>query len=206
MTGPAEALWAFAALCLIVELTPGPNMTYLLLLSAGTGRRAGFATVAGIACGLLLVAAASALGLSALFSAAPVSIELLRWAGVGYLFWLAAATWRGTGAAPHGDRQELPHDLRYFRHGLVINLLNPKAAIFYISALPQFIVAGMPVAPQVASLTLCSVLIATLVHAALVLAAGSLRPLFADPQNSLKLRRTMALLLAAVALWLALDR
>ena len=88
-------LLTFAVTCLLLELTPGPNKAYLALLSAGKGRRAGFAATLGVALGLLVVGLAAALGLTALIASSRTLYEALRWGGVLYLLWLAYEGWRG---------------------------------------------------------------------------------------------------------------
>src|SRR3954465_1575458 len=80
-------LLAFALTAFIIEITPGPNMTYLAALSLSHGARTGFAAVAGIALGLMSYGIAAALGLAALIDSSPLLYELMRWAGVGYLVW-----------------------------------------------------------------------------------------------------------------------
>jgi threonine/homoserine/homoserine lactone efflux protein len=82
---PLETLSIFALTCLVIELTPGPNMAYLVVLSAGHGRRAGFAATLGIALGLLIVGIGAALGLAALISSSRLLYEALRRGGVAYL-------------------------------------------------------------------------------------------------------------------------
>src|ERR1700730_756944 len=101
---------AFALTCLVIELTPGPNMAYLAVLSAGNGRRAGFAATLGIALGLLIVGVGAALGLAALISSSRLLYEALRWGGIAYLLWLAWDGWREatetSPASTDGDRLE----------------------------------------------------------------------------------------------------
>ncbi len=77
-------LAAFAGTSLIIELTPGPNMAYLAVLSLSSGRKAGFAAALGVALGLMIVGFAAALGLSAVIIAVPVIYDVLRWTGIGY--------------------------------------------------------------------------------------------------------------------------
>ena len=84
-----EILAASTLTCFVIEVTPGPNMAYLAVLSAVKGRRAGYAATAGIALGLMIVGFATALGLAALISNSYLGYEVLRWGGVAYLFWLA---------------------------------------------------------------------------------------------------------------------
>lgn len=188
----------FALASLLIELTPGPNMTYLAIVSAAEGRRAGFATVAGVALGLGIIGLVAAFGLAEAIQASPLLYEGLRWAGVLFLLYLAWDGWRAgaevvlTGAATHK---------KHFRRGLITNLLNPKAAVFYVAVLPTFIDAGRPVLSQAVSLTLIYVLVATLVHAAIVLLAGMLEPFLNDPRREQLARRVLSVLLALVALW-----
>ena len=189
--------FSFAAACLLIELTPGPNMTYLALVSAGDGRRAGFATVAGIAIGLAVVGLIAAFGVAELIQASDLLYEGLRWAGVLFLLYLA---WDGWRSAAGVEAEGVPHS-SYFRRGLVTNLLNPKAAVFYIAVLPTFIEAGRPVLGQTLTLSAIYVAVATLVHAVIVLMAGTLEPFLNDPRRERIARRVLSALLAVVALW-----
>jgi hypothetical protein len=81
-----EILLAFTATCLVIEVTPGPNMAYLAVLSASKGRRAGFAATLGIALGLLIVGLAAALGLTAIITNSRWVYEALRWGGVSICY------------------------------------------------------------------------------------------------------------------------
>ncbi|WP_417497245.1 LysE family translocator [Maricaulis sp.] len=194
------ALATFAFTVLVIELTPGPNMAWLAVLSVSEGRRAGFAAVAGIALGLTVVAAAAALGLGALLEQVDWLYETLRWAGVAFLVYLGLEGWLKANA-----RQETPEhqsNLRYFAHGFLINALNPKAALFYVSVFPQFIRPDAPVAPQAAMLAVISVSIATLIHLGIVALAGSARRFLEDPKRHRIFQRTLSLLLIGVAIWL----
>ena len=194
---PTSTLFSFALASFLIELTPGPNMTYLALVSASEGRRAGFATVAGIALGLATIGLAAAFGVAQLVSASPLAYETLRWAGAAFLLYLAWDGWR------HGaqvEAEERPHGT-YFLRGLATNLLNPKAAVFYVAVLPTFIDAGQPVLRQTVTLTLTYVAVATLVHAGIVALAGAAEPFLNDPRRERVVRRTLSALLAAVALW-----
>ena len=131
---------AFALTCVIIEITPGPNMTYLAALSLTNGIRTGFAAVAGIALGLMTYGVIAAFGLAALIDNSPLLYGLLRWTGVAYLLWLAWESWASEREASpdvidgNDDRPGLA-----FRRGLITNLLNPKAAVFYVAVLPEFI-------------------------------------------------------------------
>ncbi len=196
-----QTLLSFAVTCFAIEITPGPNMTYLAMVAATQGRRAGFAMVIGIALGLLIVGIAAALGLATVISAAPLLYELLRWAGVAYLLWLAWEAWRNgaEGAISESTQNGL------FQRGLITNLLNPKAAVFYVAILPTFIEPARPVLAQTVQLSIIYVAIATVIHTCIVMLAGALRPLLDDRQRTGHIKRLMALVLVAVAVWFALG-
>ncbi len=189
---------SFALASTLIELTPGPNMAYLALISASEGRRAGFATVAGVALGLGIVGIVAALGVAQIIQASVLLYEGLRWAGVLFLLYLAWDGWRqGTDVVSAGDRPDGQHFLR----GLVTNLLNPKAAVFYIAVLPTFVNPLKPLTAQTMLLTMVYVGIATLIHGLIVLLASRLQPFLTDPRRERIARRTLSALLALVALW-----
>ncbi|WP_339746393.1 LysE family translocator [uncultured Maricaulis sp.] len=197
------SLLTFAFTVLVIELTPGPNMAWLAVLSVNEGRRAGLAAVAGIALGLGLVGLAAALGLGAVIERSDMLYGLLRWGGVSFLFYLAWEGWREAGeTAPVEASQGLR---RYFLRGFVINILNPKAALFYIAVFPEFIDPAGPVAQQAVMLAAISVLIATLIHLAIIALAGSARLLLDNRPRRLIVQRALSLLLVAVALWLLVS-
>jgi len=94
---------------------------------------------------------------------------------------------------------------RHFRDGLVINLLNPKAGLFYLIVLPDYIQQDLPALPQAIGLTAISVGIATLIHVVIVILAARAAGWLSSPQRTLWFRRGLALLLAMIAIWLFLD-
>ncbi len=200
MAGTLGFVWT----CLLIELTPGPNMTTLAVLSASRGRRAGIAAGLGVALGLAIVGALAGLGLATAIEQSRLLYEALRWAGVGYLLWLAWEGWQDAVVDPPvlaGGPAEM--DLRHFRQGLITNLLNPKAAVFYVSILPTFLDPARPLLRQSLLLTAIYVGVATSIHLAIVLAADQTRTLLGDPRRHRLIRRALAILLALVALWLA---
>lgn len=199
-----ETALAFALTSLIVELTPGPNMAWLALLSVERGRLAGLAAVAGVALGLLLLGLAASLGLGPLIADHRWLYETLRWGGVAFLLYLAWDSYRQSRRPlePGGTSEHLGV---YFRRGLVTNLLNPKAALFYVTVLPNFIdPARSPVAQQV-WLAGLYVVVATAVHAAIALLGGQLQPLFATERSRRVLGIAAAVLLVAIAVWVAVT-
>ncbi|MCU9850222.1 LysE family translocator [Defluviimonas sp. WL0024] len=193
---------AFLVTSAVIELTPGPNMAWLAIVAAGEGRRPGYAAVAGVALGLGIVGIAAALGLATMVAASPLAYQALRWGGVLYLLWLAWDGWRdaGDGIAHLPDRAPLG---RYFRRGLITNLLNPKAAVFYIAVLPGFADPAGVVLVETLTLSMAYVAVATAIHAAIVTAAGLARRVLDDPARSRMVRRALSLTLAGIALWFA---
>ena len=194
-----EGLPAFLLTALLVELTPGPNMAWLAIAAAGEGARVGLSAVAGVALGLSVIGLGAALGLTALVETSPLLYQTLRWGGAAYLLWLAWDGWRGSEAeeAPLDGREG-----RAFRRGLVTNLLNAKAGVFYYAVLPTFLAPGGPVLEQTVTLTLAYVAVATGVHAGIVGLAGQARRVLANARQERRLRRGLSVALAGVAVWL----
>jgi threonine/homoserine/homoserine lactone efflux protein len=192
----------FIITCLVIELTPGPNMAYLAVLSTFTGRRAGFAATLGIALGLMIVGLASAFGLAAVIANSRLLYEGLRWAGALYLLWLAWEGWRGEQETSPSNATWPTKHSKYFVRGLVTNLLNPKAGVFYVAMLPTFLDEVRPVLSQAVTLAAIYVSVATAVHLAVVLTADAARPWLEDRQRSGIVRRVLSLLLVAIAVWL----
>ncbi len=193
----------FVLTSFIVEVTPGPNMGTLAALTLERGRNAGLAAVAGVALGLAIVGVLAALGLAAAISQAPALYQALRWGGVLYLLYLAYDAWVSAAASidpafePRGNGS-------FFLRGLVINLLNPKAAIFYVAILPNFIDLGRDsLLAQNLTLVAVYVAVATTVHSGIVLLAAWLRPALVAGAGEMLVRRSLAVLMALIALWFA---
>ncbi|MFA7413095.1 MAG: LysE family translocator [Rhizobium sp.] len=136
----SSSLIAFALICLGMVLTPGPNMIYLVSRSICQGPAAGLISLGGVALGFVFYMLMSALGITVLVMAVPFAYDALKLAGAAYLLWLAWQALRPGGRSPFQVR-DLPKDSprKLFMMGLVTNLLNPKAAVLYLSLLPQFI-------------------------------------------------------------------
>ena len=133
-------LLAFTLICAAMVCTPGPNMMYLVSRSVAQGPRAGLVSLAGVGAGFALWMLAAVLGLTALMLAIPFAHDALRLAGAAYLLFLAWGMIRPGARSPFAP-SALPHDTpaRLFTMGLATNMLNPKAAVLYLSLLPQFI-------------------------------------------------------------------
>ena len=151
------ALFVSAAFVLLA--IPGPAVLYIVSVSVEHGRRAGLTAVAGIHVGSLVHVAAATVGLSALLVSSAVAFSAVKLVGAAYLIFLGVqkllGRGDGTGPALGGER-----DLRrIFRQGIVVNVLNPKTALFFLAFLPQFVDPDHSAAPQIAALGLIWVLL-----------------------------------------------
>ncbi|MBU6956468.1 LysE family translocator [Pseudomonas sp. CVAP len=137
---PTHDLLIFAAASLLLVLTPGPNMIYLISRSICQGRKAGVTSLLGVVAGFFVHLFAAAAGLTAVFMAVPMAYEALKWAGALYLLWMA---WQAVkpGARSPFEAQQLPPDSsrKLMLMGFFTSALNPKIAVFYLSVFPQFI-------------------------------------------------------------------
>jgi threonine/homoserine/homoserine lactone efflux protein len=190
----AAGFTEFLLTSFLIELTPGPNMVWLAALAFSKGRRPALIAVAGVATGLAMLGVLAALGLGALVAASPWIYQTIRTFGFLYLLWLAWQTWQPVSPEEGGFGS--------FRDGLVTNLLNPKAGLFYIAVLPAFVDPSKgPLLNQTMILVAAYVAVATVVHAAIVIFASSLRKLLVANGRILFVRRGLALGLVSVALW-----
>ena len=124
---------------MLLLLVPGPAVLYITSRSIGLGRAAGLVSAMGIAVGTLVHVAAATLGLSALLVSSASAFHVVKYAGAAYLIYLGIRTLRG-GDAPALDPSREPINLRrVFGQGVLVNLLNPKTALFFLAFLPQFV-------------------------------------------------------------------
>ncbi|MEU8178908.1 LysE family translocator [Microbispora hainanensis] len=141
------AIASFAAIVLLLTLTPGLDTALILRTSLLAGRRPAWAVVLGIQLGTLLWGLLTAAGLSALLTASQVAYEVVRWAGVAYLIWMGGRMlWHSRTSGADDAAPPDPADTawgRAFRRGLLTNLLNPKVGAFYVAVLPQFMPQGV---------------------------------------------------------------
>jgi len=139
-------LWLFVAAGLLLNITPGPDMAYIIGRSAQLGARAGAVAALGISAGCLLHIAAAALGLSAILATSAEAFFILKLIGAAYLVWIGISMMRHAGgSAGTGSREESAITLRgIFVQGFFTNALNPKVALFFLAFLPQFISAQAP--------------------------------------------------------------
>lgn len=138
----SATLVAFAAASLLLLLLPGPAVMYIITRSATQGRKAGLVSVAGIHLGTLFHIVAAMVGLSAILAASATAFSAVKLVGAGYLIWLGAQSLRAyrRGMVATAPPTIEPRSLRkVFADGVVLNVLNPKTAIFFLSFVPQFV-------------------------------------------------------------------
>ncbi|MEV0159536.1 LysE family translocator [Nonomuraea fuscirosea] len=172
MIPPATfALFVTASLALV--LIPGPNHLYITARGLAQGRAAGLASAFGVEAGTLVHIAAAAAGLSYVISRSATLFAVIKWAGVAYLVYLGVRAF--TGKDTHAGRPE-PQPLRkVFLEGMLVNVLNPKVALFFLAFLPHFVDpgAGSP-ALQMAVFGLTLLLLGLISDLVYAVAAGAL--------------------------------
>lgn len=189
----------FASVSLVLVATPGPGLLYLVGRAAEQGRRAGLASMLGIEAGELVYLVCAAVGLSALLARSTIALSGLRYLGAGYLILIGVRAWRRSDRI--GDEAVTP-SRHAFVEGLVVQVLNPKVALFFLAYFPQFLRTDRPVAPQVAVLGAVYLAVALASDSVYVLSASSLA---ARISRSGRARRRRARLgaLAYIALGIA---
>ncbi|MDZ4737819.1 MAG: LysE family translocator [Rhodospirillaceae bacterium] len=144
-----ETLIVFTAAAFVLSASPGPSNLYLLARSVSQGHRAGLVAALGLAAGGLVHVAGAALGLAALFHHSAMAFTILKYVGAAYLVWLGIQCFRdGSAATP--IKPAAPRPLgRIFRESVLVEMLNPKVALFFLAFLPQFVdPAAGPIALQ----------------------------------------------------------
>ncbi|MDT1130595.1 LysE family translocator, partial [Staphylococcus pseudintermedius] len=200
-------LLAFAGLALVMVLTPGPNMVYLVSRSICQGRRAGLVSLAGVGVGVVFYLLAAAFGITALLFAVPYAYDALRIGGALYLLWMAWQAVKPGGRSPFQVRELAPDSpRRLFVMGLLTSRLNPTVAVFYLALLPQFIDPQHSV--MAPSLLLGSVQIALSlgVNALSVAGAGAMAAFLSGRPRWIATQRwVMGGVLSALAVRMAVD-
>lgn len=171
--GPVFALFLIAAFLLLI--TPGPAVLYIIARSIDQGRLAGIVSVLGIAVGALVHVAAAALGLSALLVSSALTFTVVKILGAAYLIYLGLRKLLSREEAQHSAKTAPRRLVRIFFDGILVNLFNPKTALFFFAFLPQFIDPGRGlVAVQILLLGLIFVGMAIISDGLYAMLAGTL--------------------------------
>ena len=171
----AANLGLFISAALVLLLIPGPAVLYIVARSIEQGRLAGFVSDLGIHTATLAHVAAAALGLSAVLASSALAFSVVKYAGAAYLIWLGLKKIFGRTEPPDVNVAMPRHGYaRLFRDGFIVNLLNPKTALFFLAFLPQFVeVSRGHVAMQIAILGLLFTLLGFITDGCYALAAGT---------------------------------
>jgi threonine/homoserine/homoserine lactone efflux protein len=200
----AAHLTAFLAAALVLAVTPGPGMLYVLARSVGGGAAQGFRSAAGTALGGMVHVVGSAIGLSALLMTSATAFEVVKYAGAAYLVFLGVRM-----LATAGERGDVPRaaDSHAARQGALTELLNPKTALFFLTFLPQFVQPDRgPVAVQLLALGTVSVALNSGADVIVATFAGRIgRAMRAKPQWQRRQRTASGCALIALGGYAALG-
>lgn len=206
---PIQELTYFALAALVLVLSPGPNMVYLISRSITQGRNAGLVSLAGLMCGFLFHIFMVAFGLTAVVFAVPHAFTVIKVLGVIYLLYLAYQSVKPNGKPLFEANTTLVHDPpgRLFKIGVITTILNPKVAVFYLSLFPYFIKPAYgSVFLQSIQLGLTQVSISASVNFLIVLTASQVALFFANNPTWVKVQKwVMASVLVGMAIKMALS-
>ena len=164
-----SSLGLFMIAALVLLLTPGPAVLYIVTRSIDQGRRAGLVSVLGVHVGTLAHIFAAAAGISAVLAASATAFSVVKYLGAAYLIYIGVR--RLLDRTPPGAPKRLR---RTFLDGVIVNVLNPKTALFFLAFLPQFVtVARGHVGEQILALGVVFVLLGAITDSLYALGAGS---------------------------------
>jgi len=133
-----SALFGFLCASMALTISPGPDNIFVITQGITRGRKAAIVTALGMCSGISIHTTAAAFGISAIFYSSAVAFNLVKYAGAGYLLYLAVKTLRSSAAIRLAADESLPV-AALFRRGFIMNILNPKVALFFLAFLPQFV-------------------------------------------------------------------
>jgi threonine/homoserine/homoserine lactone efflux protein len=169
-----QTIWLFCLAATALIVIPGPAVLYIVAQSVGHGRRAGLVSASGVASGGMVHVLAAAIGLSGLLLSSATLFSVVKFAGAGYLIYLGARRLLGLEASALVAPTEGRSRRQLFRDGAVVNILNPKTALFFYAFLPQFLDPDKgAVAVQALALGALFVTIALVSDSLWALASGS---------------------------------
>lgn len=135
---PIETVVVFLTASVALALAPGPDNIFVLTQSALYGRNAGLLVTLGLCTGLLVHTAAVSLGVAAIFQTSVLAFNVLKIIGALYLLYLAFQAFKASAAQPGDDGKQKLAGRNLYTRGIIMNITNPKVAIFFLAFLPQF--------------------------------------------------------------------
>ncbi|PST21032.1 lysine transporter LysE [Rhizobium sp. JAB6] len=199
---------AFLTAATLLNLSPGPDIAFILGHTIRSGMRSGFAALFGIWSGACLHVLMAAAGLSAILAASALAFSTVKWIGAAYLIWLGVQALRSKGeAAWIKEAGKTLSFGRIYRQGILVSLLNPKVAIFFLAFLPQFVVEGAgPVWAQLLLHGSLIIVVAAFIEPPLILLGGRLsEALRRNRSLGLWLDRGLGALFVALGVRLAIS-
>ena len=203
-----ENFWMFALTGLLLNLTPGNDMLYIMARSSGQGTKAGVVSALGIGAGCVVHIVAAVIGLSALIAQSAVAFNVVKYAGAAYLIYLGvkAIFKKRLFIQLNAPLRELAYS-KIFWQGVATNVLNPKVALFFLAFLPQFISVGKGAAAlQILFLGAWFNVVGTLVNILVAVLFGKLGALLShSPQFVLWQQRITGTVLVALGIKVAMS-
>lgn len=206
--GMTWQVWlAFVGACVAISLSPGAGAVTSMSTGLAVGLRRGYWNILGLQLGVVLQISVVAIGLGAVLAGSEVAFQVVKWFGVAYLVFLAVAQWRSVPAEP--DVTVAVEDLSaraLVTRGFLVNASNPKAVVFMLAVLPQFITPGRPLVPQYAAITATLIAVDVLVMTGYTGFASRVLGALRSPRQQRAVSRGFACAFALAALLLALLR
>jgi threonine/homoserine/homoserine lactone efflux protein len=171
-SGHAFAVFVPAALVLLA--IPGPAVLYVIATSVEGGRRNGLLSVAGVHLGSAVHVVAAVAGLSALIVSSAIAFSTVKYVGAAYLVFVGIKKWLERDEPGEPTARPPRSGRRVFTQGIVVNVLNPKTALFFLAFLPQFVDRGHTVWTQIGALGLCWIVLGLISDGAYALAGGTI--------------------------------
>jgi threonine/homoserine/homoserine lactone efflux protein len=208
--GSLDQFLVFLAAAVLLNLSPGADHVFILTRTVSQGRLAGFLSSWGVGTGAMIHVSAAALGISAILAASATAFTVVKLAGAGYLIWLGVRALQSKGLAlplAPGEAPRLP-GWAIFRQGVVVDLLNPKVAVFFMAFLPQFVDPALGGAAwQMIALGAVVIAVGLVWETALVFGAGLLtRRLRTQPSIARWINRISGATFIGLGLRLAVER
>lgn len=207
---PLHELLFFVLAALVLVISPGPNMIYLISKSITQGKRPGLISLAGVVCGFMFHIVMVSFGLTAVLLAVPMAYTVLKTLGTVYLLYLAYQAIKPKSNNIFEVDNNSPHDSnkKLFTVGFLTNVLNPKVAVFYLSFFPQFIKPEYgSVLVQSFELGIVQVFVSFSINFIIVLTAARVAAFFADHPFWVKVQKWfMASVLTYLAIKMAFSK
>ena len=198
----------FLTAALIINITPGPDLFLIISKTISQGRKTGFITSLGACSGAMVYVIATALGLSSILATSPLAFDLIKYAGAAYLVYLGLMAFKSKGMRININKRSHKKisNWKAFNQGVLVDLLNPKVAVFFMAFLPQFYRAelGHP-SLQIFILGSIVVFVAMIVEFSVVLTASKTTSFFqSNPTFSMWMDRVLGSVLISLGIRLAL--